>query len=161
MHSMTEPGVVFTKDWVVDFVLNVAGYTTDRDLTSGCVVEPSCGDGAFLGRVVSRLCECAVTAGALSAERLRLGEQSDRQAGARELRNEHDRLRETCWHLGHTRRLSSVRSAPGSMGGGQPSLCTFVPHSPGTAGGIRPSTALCDHGLGSLRRLLREGPRGA
>ena len=67
---MTEPGVVFTKDWVVDFVLNVAGYTTDRDLTSGCVVEPSCGDGAFLGRVVSRLCECAVTAGALSAERL-------------------------------------------------------------------------------------------
>ena len=70
MHSMTEPGVVFTKDWAVDFVLNVAGYTTDRDLTSGCVVEPSCGDGAFLGRVVSRLCECAGAAGALSAERL-------------------------------------------------------------------------------------------
>lgn len=69
-HSMTEPGVVFTKDWVVDFVLDIAGYTTDRDLLSGCVVEPSCGDGAFLGRVVSRLCECAADAGVLSAARL-------------------------------------------------------------------------------------------
>lgn len=67
---MAEPGVVFTKDWVVDFVLNVAGYTTDRDLISGCVVEPSCGDGAFLRHVASRLCECAMAAGELSVERL-------------------------------------------------------------------------------------------
>ena len=70
MYPMAEPGVVFTKDWVVDFVLDIVGYTTDRDLLSGCVVEPSCGDGAFLGRVVSRLCECAMGVGALSAERL-------------------------------------------------------------------------------------------
>ena len=54
---VAEPGVVFTKDWVVDFVLDVAGYTADDDLLSGCVVEPSCGDGAFLGHIVSRLCE--------------------------------------------------------------------------------------------------------
>ena len=70
MHPVTEPGVVFTKGWVVDLVLDIAGYTIDRDLLSGCVVEPSCGDGAFLGRVVSRLCERAMGVGALSAERL-------------------------------------------------------------------------------------------
>lgn len=67
---MTEPGVVFTKDWVVDFVLDVVGYTSDRDLLSGCIVEPSCGDGAFLERVVSRLCECATGVDALSVEHL-------------------------------------------------------------------------------------------
>lgn len=63
-------GAVFTKDWVVDFVLDVAGYTTDADLLTGCVIEPSCGDGAFLGRVVSRLCERARGDRALSAESL-------------------------------------------------------------------------------------------
>ena len=67
---MTEPGVVFTKDWVVDFVLDVAGYTVNDDLLSGCIVEPSCGDGAFLRRIVSRLCERAMQEGALSVERL-------------------------------------------------------------------------------------------
>lgn len=67
---MAEPGVVFTKDWVVDFVLDIAGYTTDADLLSGCMVEPSCGDGAFLVRVVSRLCEQAARGCALCAERL-------------------------------------------------------------------------------------------
>lgn len=67
---MVSPGVVFTRDWVVDFVLDIAGYTASHDLLSGCVVEPSCGDGAFLGRIVARLCECAQVEGALSASRL-------------------------------------------------------------------------------------------
>lgn len=63
---MVEPGVVFTKDWVVDFVLDVAGYTASDDLLSGCIVEPACGDGAFLGHIVSRLCERASREAALS-----------------------------------------------------------------------------------------------
>lgn len=67
---MADPGVVFTKDWVVDFVLDVAGYTVNDDLLSGCVVEPSCGDGAFLERITSRLCKRAELEGALSVERL-------------------------------------------------------------------------------------------
>lgn len=68
---MTEPGVVFTKDWVVDLVLDVAGYTVNNDLLAGCVVEPSCGDGAFLGRIVTRLCERAMRVGSLSVENLK------------------------------------------------------------------------------------------
>lgn len=70
MFFVTKPGVVFTKDWVVDFVLDVAGYTVDDDLLSGCIVEPSCGDGAFLVRIVTRLCERAVREGGLSVDRL-------------------------------------------------------------------------------------------
>lgn len=65
---MTEPGVVFTKDWVVDFVLDIAGYTVNHDLLSGCIVEPSCGDGAFLNRIAARLCKRAVREDALSVE---------------------------------------------------------------------------------------------
>lgn len=68
---VTEPGVVFTKDWVVDLVLDVVGYTVDNDLLAGCVVEPSCGDGAFLGRIVTRLCERAKRVGSLSVENLK------------------------------------------------------------------------------------------
>ena len=67
---VTKPGVVFTKDWVVDFVLDVAGYTVDDDLLRGCIVEPSCGDGAFLVRIVTRLCERAAREGGLSVDRL-------------------------------------------------------------------------------------------
>lgn len=68
---MTKPGVVFTKRWVVDFVLDVAGYTTNNDLLSGCIIEPSCGDGAFLDRIATRLCERAMQENALLAERLK------------------------------------------------------------------------------------------
>lgn len=67
---MTEPGVVFTKRWVVDLVLDLTGYVPGEDLVSACVVEPSCGDGAFLRGIVSRLCESARARGALSADRL-------------------------------------------------------------------------------------------
>lgn len=68
---MVEPGVVFTKDWVVDFVLDVAGYTSSSNLLSGCMVEPSCGDGAFLDRIASRLCERAEREGCLTVGCLR------------------------------------------------------------------------------------------
>jgi adenine-specific DNA-methyltransferase len=40
---------VFTRRWVVEVLLNLTGYTVDRDLGSLHLVEPSCGSGAFLG----------------------------------------------------------------------------------------------------------------
>jgi methylase of polypeptide subunit release factors len=52
-------GVVYTKDWVVDFVLDTAGYTADKDLANLVVIEPSCGCGAFLCRLAERLCASA------------------------------------------------------------------------------------------------------
>ena len=48
-------GEVFTRRWVVDLILDMAGYTSDQDLATGVVVEPSCGAGAFLVPIVERL----------------------------------------------------------------------------------------------------------
>ncbi|MBP6506729.1 MAG: Eco57I restriction-modification methylase domain-containing protein [Opitutaceae bacterium] len=57
IHILTTPeaGVVYTKPWMVAFILDLAGYTTDRDLARMVVVEPSAGDGAFLQEMVYRL----------------------------------------------------------------------------------------------------------
>lgn len=48
-------GEVFTRRWVVEVLLDLTGYSTDRDLGALHLVEPSCGSGAFLGPVVERL----------------------------------------------------------------------------------------------------------
>ena len=48
-------GAVFTRRWVVELVLDLAGFTPDKDLASLVTVEPSAGDGAFLGPMVDRL----------------------------------------------------------------------------------------------------------
>lgn len=50
-----EHGEVFTRRWVVELILDLAGYTADRDLAAMTAVEPSCGAGAFLGPMVERL----------------------------------------------------------------------------------------------------------
>jgi len=50
-----ENGEVFTRRWVVDLILDLCGYTADRDLARLQVVEPACGAGAFLGPIVDRL----------------------------------------------------------------------------------------------------------
>ncbi len=50
-------GEVFTRRWVVDVLLDLTGYTADRDLGALRLLEPSCGSGAFLGPVVERLIE--------------------------------------------------------------------------------------------------------
>lgn len=52
-------GEVFTRRWVVDVLLDLTGYTPDRDLGSLRLVEPSCGSGAFLGPAVERLIRSA------------------------------------------------------------------------------------------------------
>lgn len=61
-------GAVFTKRWVVDLVLDLAGYTADHDLTAGTAIEPSVGHGAFLVPMVSRLVESARRLGACIAD---------------------------------------------------------------------------------------------
>lgn len=48
-------GVVYTKDWVVGLILDIAGYTNEKRLWDAIVVEPSCGHGSFLKEIVHRL----------------------------------------------------------------------------------------------------------
>lgn len=64
-------GVVLTKPHVVDLILDLAGYTSDRDLTKVRLLEPSCGKGAFLVRAIERLLTSAKRRG------IKLTPQSD------------------------------------------------------------------------------------
>lgn len=48
-------GVVYTKRWAVDLMLDLAGYTPDKDLHRLVIVEPSAGDGSFVIAIVERL----------------------------------------------------------------------------------------------------------
>lgn len=52
-------GVVLTKPHVVELILDLAGYTADRDLGGMALLEPSCGHGAFLVPSVLRLLDAA------------------------------------------------------------------------------------------------------
>lgn len=55
----SEPvGAVFTKPEIVGLILDLAGYRTGGPrLSTKRILEPSCGDGAFLTCVISRLLE--------------------------------------------------------------------------------------------------------
>ncbi|MBF0673180.1 MAG: Eco57I restriction-modification methylase domain-containing protein [Salinibacterium sp.] len=48
-------GAIFTKQSVVDFMLDLIGYTTDSDLVDRAILEPSFGGGRFVLSVVDRL----------------------------------------------------------------------------------------------------------
>src|SRR5665213_1549728 len=48
-------GVVYTRGWVVDLILDLAGYRATEDLAALYAVEPSAGDGAFLLPMIRRL----------------------------------------------------------------------------------------------------------
>ena len=48
-------GVVYTKSWVVDLILDLCGYEPQADLASLVAVEPAAGEGAFLLPMVRRL----------------------------------------------------------------------------------------------------------
>ncbi|MGB2568871.1 Eco57I restriction-modification methylase domain-containing protein [Micromonospora citrea] len=50
-----EHGEVFTRRWVVDLILDLAGYTPDRELAALTAVEPACGGGAFLAAMATRV----------------------------------------------------------------------------------------------------------
>lgn len=54
-----EYGEVFTRRWVVETMLDLVGYSAERDLTTLRLVEPSIGSGAFLLPAVERLIDSA------------------------------------------------------------------------------------------------------
>lgn len=56
-------GEVFTRRWVVDLILDLAGYRAFADLGASVIVEPACGAGAFLVPIVERLAESCATHG--------------------------------------------------------------------------------------------------
>lgn len=56
-------GEVFTRRWVVEVILDLVGYTANRDLAGAVLVEPACGTGAFLGPVLERLLASATRHG--------------------------------------------------------------------------------------------------
>jgi adenine-specific DNA-methyltransferase len=58
-ESVQGHGEVFTRRWVVELILDLVGYTADRDLAEMKAVEPACGSGAFLAPMVERLRDSA------------------------------------------------------------------------------------------------------
>jgi adenine-specific DNA-methyltransferase len=48
-------GVIYTKRWVVELLLDLAGYLAENNLVDSLAVEPAAGDGAFLGPMIERL----------------------------------------------------------------------------------------------------------
>jgi len=54
-----ERGAIFTRPEVVDFMLDLIGYTTDKPLWRFRLLEPSFGGGEFLLKAVERLLEAA------------------------------------------------------------------------------------------------------
>lgn len=58
-----ERGAVFTRREVVDFILDLVGYTPDQDLRAARLLEPSVGHGDFLLPAVSRLVRSFVDRG--------------------------------------------------------------------------------------------------
>ena len=53
--GMEERGAIFTRQTVVGFILDLAGYTVDRPLHSMRLLEPSFGGGDFLLPAIGRL----------------------------------------------------------------------------------------------------------
>ena len=44
-EAAVENGEVFTRRWVVDLILDLVGYTPDKDLAVLRICEPACGEG--------------------------------------------------------------------------------------------------------------------
>lgn len=55
--GIDDRGAVFTRREVVDFILNLIGYTSDKELAKKRILEPSFGGGDFLFPMVERLLE--------------------------------------------------------------------------------------------------------
>lgn len=56
-------GAVYTPSETVGTVLDIAGYTPDADIVGKSILEPSCGDGAFLVEIAARLLTACERAG--------------------------------------------------------------------------------------------------
>jgi hypothetical protein len=61
--GVDERGAIFTRREVVDFVLDLSGYTTDKPLHTLRLLEPSFGDGDFLIPAIERLLRAWKAAG--------------------------------------------------------------------------------------------------
>ncbi|MEU6860441.1 Eco57I restriction-modification methylase domain-containing protein [Glycomyces sp. NPDC046736] len=48
-------GEIFTRPWIVEMILDLVNYEASRDLASYRLVEPACGQGAFLGPIAARI----------------------------------------------------------------------------------------------------------
>lgn len=70
LSGAQERGAIYTRREVVDFILDLAGYTSDRPLTEYRLLEPSFGSGDFLVPVIDRLLIAAKRAGALNYQAL-------------------------------------------------------------------------------------------
>ncbi len=55
LAALETKGVVYTKRWVVELLLDLAGYRSEANLADAVAVEPAAGDGAFLGPMIERL----------------------------------------------------------------------------------------------------------
>lgn len=53
--GIEERGAIYTKREVVDFILDLTGYTVNAPLTDYHLLEPSFGDGDFLLPIIDRL----------------------------------------------------------------------------------------------------------
>lgn len=69
-HDETDRGAVFTRPEVVDAILDLAGYRSDRPLHRLRLLEPSFGAGDFLLRAVQRLWSAFVHDGGTPATAL-------------------------------------------------------------------------------------------
>ena len=56
-------GVVYTPKWIVETILNHIGYYSNNQIYSKKIIDPACGDGAFLTIVVDRFIKCAINEG--------------------------------------------------------------------------------------------------
>ena len=69
--GIEQRGAIYTKREVVNFILDLAGYTTDQPLEQFRLLEPSFGDGDFILPVIERLLTAAQRApGGLTFELL-------------------------------------------------------------------------------------------
>ena len=57
LAALETKGVVYTKRWVVELLLDLAGYRSEENLVDAVAVEPAAGDGAFLGPMIERLAD--------------------------------------------------------------------------------------------------------
>ncbi|MBI3805329.1 MAG: Eco57I restriction-modification methylase domain-containing protein [Nitrospirae bacterium] len=53
--SIESRGAIYTQEGVVEFILDLAGYTSDKSLHKQCLLEPAFGEGDFLLPAVDRL----------------------------------------------------------------------------------------------------------
>lgn len=83
----TPSAQVATRRWVVEGMLDLAGFDPARGLSGERVVEPACGSGAFLGPLVERLARSAREHGTVLGEDQVLAVELDPElaAAAREL----------------------------------------------------------------------------